>query len=160
MTTHAFTDGACRGNPGPGGVIAVTLSDHYQQRKPFFYMSALFLFMIIYTDNTSFSFCCVCTFLYGLVNTGLIISYALSDEINKPIVSCMFVSFCSFFYVLIRALWIPVIDFMFDLYDSTIVNGMPIYPNEAYQNIFLFFLFIFILAVSSLFGSKKHILGV
>ena len=133
-----------------GGVIVGTLSDHYQQRKPFFYisalLSALFLFVIIYLDHISFYFCCVCTFLYGLVNTGLITSYALSGEINKPVVSGVSVSFCTFFSVLIGALWIPVIGFVFDLYDSTIVNGVPVYPKEAYQNIFLSFPFLLILA--------------
>lgn len=133
-----------------GGVIVGSLSDYCQQRKPFFFisaiLSALFLFLVIYTDNISFYFCSFCLFCYGLVNTGLITSYALSGEINKSAVSGVSVSFCTFFSVLIGALWIPVIGYVFDSYGSHVVNGVHIYPKEAYQNIFLTFPLLLIVA--------------
>ncbi|MEE2770023.1 MAG: MFS transporter [Pseudomonadota bacterium] len=133
-----------------GGVIVGSLSDYYQQRKPFFYisalMSALFLFLVIYIDCISFYFCCFCLFCYGLVNTGLITSYALSGEINKPAVSGVSVSFCTFFSVLVGAMCIPVIGYLFDLYDSKVINGVPIYPKEAYQYVFLTFPLLLLLA--------------
>tara|TARA_A100001015_G_C15032816_1_gene734291 strand:+ start:772 stop:2028 length:1257 start_codon:yes stop_codon:yes gene_type:complete len=133
-----------------GGVIVGSLSDRYQQRKPFFYISAIlsafFLFLVIYIDCISFYFCCFCLFCYGLVNTGLITSYALSGEINKPAVSGVSVSFCTFFSVLIGAMCIPVIGYLFDLYDSKVINGVPIYPKEAYQYVFLTFPLLLLLA--------------
>lgn len=133
-----------------GGVLVGSLSDKIQKRKPFFYISAIlsavFLFIVIYLDNISFYFCSFCLFLYGLVNTGLITSYALSGEINRSSVSGVSVSFCTFFSVLIGALFIPIIGNVFDLYECQIINEFPIYPKEAYQNIFLSFPLILIIA--------------
>lgn len=144
-----------------GGVLVGSISDQIQRRKPLFYISALFsalfLFLVIFMEHISFHLCCTLLFLYGLFNTGLITCYAVSGEINHPKVSGVSVSFCNFLSVFIGALWIPVIGYLFDFYGSKVINGVHIYPKEAYQQVFMSFPFLLIFsAVIALFIHETH----
>jgi MFS family permease len=142
-----------------GGVLVGSLSDYIQQRKPIFYfsaiLSAIFMSLVIFIPNISFEFCSLCLFAYGLSNTGLITSYALSGEINAPGISGVSVSFCNLVSVLLGALWIPVIGYVFDMYGSKVIAGVHIYPMEAYQQVFLSFPFVLLFSALVALGIKE-----
>lgn len=144
-----------------GGIMVGSLSDWMQRRKPVFYGSALVsacLFgLLVLIPDLTYVASCVILFGYGLVNTGLIASYALSGEINPMNVSGVSVSFCNLVSVLIGALFVPLIGWLFDQYDPVLVNGVFVYPKVAYNHVFLAFPVILALAAFvALFIKETH----
>lgn len=71
-----------------GGPLLGKWSDVIQKRKPMFYLSAglslLWMACVLYMPHLSAIQIGVCLFLYGISNTGLVVSYALSGELNAP----------------------------------------------------------------------------
>lgn len=144
-----------------GGVLVGSLSDWMQKRKPVFFGSAfisagLFALLIEIPDLT-YTASCIILFGYGLVNTGLIASYALSGEINSMKVSGVSVSFCNLVSVLIGAIFVPMIGWMFDQYDPVVVNGVFVYPKVAYDQVFIVFPIILVIAgIVAYFIQETH----
>ncbi len=127
-----------------GGVTVGMISDYIQKRKPVMIvaslMSALFFALMLYLPDLTPTIAYGVLFGFGLMNSGLIASYAMSGEINPPKVSGVSVSFCNLFSVIIGALCIPFIGIILDFYGGHQNSmGILVYPTEAYNKIFALF---------------------
>ena len=77
-------------------------------------------------------------FLYGVFNTGVATSYALSSEINPREIAGTSVAFANMASVIIGALFQPIIGWILDLsWDGKMQNGVPLYSTHAFQLAFL-----------------------
>ena len=145
-----------------GGVLIGKVSDALKLRKPIMlvasFISAITFLMILYIPSLSPFQCNVIMFIYGLANSGLIASYALSGEINPPKVSGVSVSFCNLLSVLLGAMMIPLIGVVLDVFGGHIdYRGVSVYPVEAYNYVFAIFPLGFVFsAFLSLFISETH----
>lgn len=126
---------------GIGGPISGWVSDRMGLRKPLLYISALGSFatlvMALYLQLPYWMTCSLLC-LYGIMNTGLVTSYAVAGEINPRSVSGMSIAFANMTSVLIGALFLPVIGWILELqWDHTMVGGIPLYSPEAYKTAML-----------------------
>lgn len=122
-----------------GGPIAGWLSDLQKKRKPIMMLSALasciIISVIIYANNLPTFLLFALLFLYGIANTGVATSYALSSEINMPSVTGTSIAFANMASVIIGSSFQPLIGAVLDSsWDGKMLNGAPIYSLTAYQN--------------------------
>jgi sugar phosphate permease len=122
-----------------GGPIAGMISDKHKRRKPTMIISAflslIILSIIIYTSNLPLWILFTLLFLYGLANTGVAVSYALSSEINIPAVTGTSIAFANMSSVIIGSSFQPIIGTILDKsWDGTMLNGAPVYSLQAYQS--------------------------
>ena len=77
-------------------------------------------------------------FMYGLANTGVGVSYALSGEINERRVAGTSLAFANMASIIIAAAFQPLIGWFLDSqWDGKIVDGLPVYSIEAYRTAML-----------------------
>jgi len=122
-----------------GGPITGWISDKQGKRKPTMALSALLsvitLSMILYIPNLSTTALFILLFLYGITNTGVATSYALSSEINKPEVSGTSIAFANMASVIIGSGFQPIIGKILDnTWDGTMINGAPVYSLSSYHS--------------------------
>ena len=73
-------------------------------------------------------------FLYGLFNSGIVVSYALASEVNPRQLTGMALGVTNMATVIIGAAMIPIVGFILDqLWNGTIVNGVHIFDAREYQ---------------------------
>lgn len=101
-----------------GGPITGWLSDRIGRRKPMLFVSALsglvLLSCIIFIPHLSIHLLFSLLFLYGMTNTGVVISYAVASEINAPKINGTSIAFANMASVLIGACLQPIIGYLLD----------------------------------------------
>jgi sugar phosphate permease len=120
-----------------GGPAMGWLSDKIQRRRPIMIISAMVslvtLSLILYAPMGKVMLF-VMMFLYGVGNTGVATSYAVSSEINPRRVAGMSMAFANMASVLIGALFQPVIGGLLDWqWDGKMAEGIRVYSAHAYQ---------------------------
>jgi MFS family permease len=121
-----------------GGPLAGMLSDKIRRRVPVMFASAIlcliFLSAILYVQDMPVSILFLLMFLYGLTNTGVGVSYALSGEINPRQVAGTSIAFANMASILIAAALQPIVGSILDAnWDGTTVAGVKIYSTSAYH---------------------------
>lgn len=112
-----------------GGPITGWLSDKIGRRKPMLFFSALSGFIllscIIFIPHLPIHLLFSLLFLYGMTNTGVVISYAVASEINLPKINGTSIAFANMASVLIGACLQPIIGYLLDLqWNGTILHGV------------------------------------
>lgn len=101
-----------------GGPLAGFVSDKIGRRKPCMLASAMFgmLFMsiIVFSKNLSVSMTYLVFFLYGLTNSGVVIAYAVSTEINKRWVIGTAIAFTNMLSIFVGAALQPLVGYLVD----------------------------------------------
>ena len=123
---------------GIGGPLCGGLSDRIKKRKPFMFGSALlsllFLAGALYGHFGSDVPVFVCLFMYGLANSGLVIAYALSGEINPQWVVGISIAFANMASVVLAPLFQDLAGWLLvKQWAGTMLNGVPSYTVSAYQ---------------------------
>ncbi len=121
-----------------GGPIAGMLSDKIRRRKPVMYGSALlsliFLSAALYIPSLSTPVLFALMFLYGVSNTGVGVSYALSGEINPRHVAGTSIAFANMASIIIGAAFQPLIGWFLDLqWSGEMFNNTPVYTAEIFK---------------------------
>lgn len=121
-----------------GGPLAGMLSDRIRRRKPVMYASAIFSLLFItaalYMPNLSTTMLFLLMFLYGVANTGVGVSYALSGEINPLNVAGTSIAFANMASIIIAAAFQPLIGWFLDLqWTGELLSGTPFYTPEMFQ---------------------------
>ncbi len=123
-----------------GGPVFGWLSDLIQRRRPVMFISALsgllIMLGIIYIPHMPIPILFLLLFLYGFTNTGVVISYALSSEINPRSVAGTSLAFANMASVLIGAVFQPIIGALLDWHwgkTKIYVHGLPFYSIADYQ---------------------------
>ena len=143
-----------------GGPIAGRVSDVIKKRKPFFYISCIlsmcFMLMILYLPSVTPLQMDVLLFLYGCSNTGLVVCYALSGEINQPHETGTTLALTNMASVLLGTCCQPLIGwFLVRGWDGTMLRGIPVYSEHAYRSAMFALPLIFILAIVSAYFVKE-----
>jgi len=122
-----------------GGPLAGMLSDRMKRRKPVMIGSAIlslvFMTAVLYLPNLPISIVFFLMFMYGVGNTGVGVSYALSGEINPRHVAGTSIAFANMASIIIAAAFQPLIGWFLDLHwDGKMVNDAPFYTAEAFRS--------------------------
>ncbi|CAN5368164.1 MFS transporter [soil metagenome] len=123
---------------GIGGPLMGWLSDKIQRRRPIMMASALlgsiFITAAIYAPHLTVSQAFILLLAYGISNTGVAISYALSCEINPRSVAGTSMAFANMASVLIGAGFQPLIGLLLVLHwDKAMVQSIPIYSAANFR---------------------------
>ncbi len=104
---------------GVAGPVMGWLSNRVGKRKPFIYASSmlsLILFCLILYGNLSMTVLMVIMFLFGIANTGVVVNYALSTEINPHRVAGTSLAIANMMSILIGAAFQPLIGYLMDIF--------------------------------------------
>lgn len=139
-----------------GGILSGWFSDYLQRRKPLMIAApllCLIVFMpVLYWHEMPATSVYICLGLYGIFNSALVVSYAVSGEINASKVSGVSIAFCNMLSILFGTIALPLIGYIMDLYR---VDN--IYPIAAYENAVSCFPIALMLAfISSLFIKETN----
>lgn len=132
LTAHtaAFATGLIFIGWGFGGPLTGWLSDRVGYRKPFMIFSAVCgliltsLIVFLPTITTLTAYCLF--FMFGLTNTGVAISYAVSTEIQHAKVVGTAIAFTNMISILVGAIMQPLVGHLIDL-----VSGVRAYHVES-----------------------------
>jgi sugar phosphate permease len=121
-----------------GCPIAGWFSDKIRRRRPVMLGAAiaslLFMSLALYIPNLPIAVLCVLLFLYGVSNTGIVASYALSGEINPRRVCGTSMGFTNMASVILGACFQPIIGWLLDMqWDGKMLNGAAVYSAEAFR---------------------------
>ena len=121
-----------------GGTLAGYLSDKLGERIGVMRISAILsavtLAMILYFPVSYFSLNII-MFMFGLFNTGLGVSYALSSEINPEEYSGISMAFANMASVIVGAVFQLIIGWLLDLsWNGHMVNHIPVYTATQYEH--------------------------
>lgn len=142
---------------GVGGPIAGWLSDRLGVRRPIMLSSAALSFIllsfIIYFPSPSFLITSIALFIYGVVNTGVGVAYAVAGESNPRILAGTSLAFANMSSIIIGALFQPIIGKLLDWqWGGLMHNGVPVYDATEFRTALLVLPLCLIL--SFLFGLK------
>lgn len=119
-----------------GGILMGWFSDYIQKRKPLLLFSPLIclglLLPVLYMHQLSAIAVGTLMFLYGLFNAALVVSYAISGEINQPKVAGVSIAFCNMLSVLLGSLALPLVGYLVDSYQALGVNEAMAYEKSVY----------------------------
>lgn len=137
---------------GFGGPMQGLVSDRIGKRKPLLYFSAgfsLILLLVILRVSVSYNLLLFFMFCYGLANSGLVVSYAISGEINPPEQTGATIAFTNMSSVLLGTFCQPFVGWLLVKYWDGISDaaGTPIYNIDAYQSAMLFLPLLLFLAL-------------
>lgn len=121
-----------------GGPIAGWLSDKIKLRKPvmlgFAVACMLALCAALYIDGLPVCGLYALLFAYGVFNTGLVASYAVSGEINPKPVAGISIAFTNMMSVMIGTIFQPIIGwFLVMQWQGDVANGVHTYSAHAYH---------------------------
>ncbi|MDO8954733.1 MAG: MFS transporter [Gammaproteobacteria bacterium] len=135
------------------------LSDRQGKRLMIMRLSCIICFIvmgfIIYhtllsTRHISASVFSLAFFIYGLANSGIVPSYALSSEINPHKLTGIALGVTNMASVLIGAIFIPLVGWILDtLWNGTVLNGARVFTLHDYQIAFILLPLCFVLALIS-----------
>jgi MFS family permease len=145
------------------------MSEYFQSRLVFMRLSSILSFIIlsivIYIHffvpgfNPSEAVWYVLLLLYGIVNSGIIPSYALASEVNKKEVTGMAIGFTNMASVIFGAIFIPVVGWIMDsLWAGKFYSaGAPVYTEGNYEVAFLLLPVCFVVSfVLTFFIKETH----
>lgn len=121
-----------------GGPLCGFISDKLKRRKPFMIASPicsmLFMTSLIYLPSLSIFSVFTLLFLYGLTNTGVVLSYAVASEINPKSINGTSIAFANMASVLIGACFQPIIGWILDdLWRGTAERGVATFTIQEYH---------------------------
>ncbi|QLH42733.1 MAG: MFS transporter [Coxiellaceae bacterium] len=122
-----------------GGPLMGWISDSIQKRRPVMMfsimMSFLLMTIILYLPPIWLPLLFLLLFAYGVVNAGLVVSYAVASEINFRPIAGTSMAFSNMASVIIGAALQPIIGFMLDMFSHGVVdnNGMQFYSAQDYR---------------------------
>ena len=121
-----------------GGPLIGWWSDHFRQRKPLMYVSAigslLTMGTVLYSPNLPDWIVFILLFFYGVFNTGVALSYAVAGENNPHPVAGTSMAFCNMASVIIGAAFQPIIGWFLDLeWTGKIAKGVPVYTAQNFR---------------------------
>ncbi len=118
-----------------GGPLAGKWSDHMKLRKPLFYVSAcmscFWLIWLLYGTSISPLFMRGLLFMYGLSNTGLVVSYALAGELNAPQHTATTIALTNMASVLVGACCQPLVGWFLTYHSHSTLLGHDIHVYSA-----------------------------
>ncbi len=123
---------------GIGGPLCGAWSDALKRRKPFMYGSALlsmlFLMLVLYVRFDHLSVLSVLLFLYGVANSGLVMAYALSGEINPQPVAGVSIAFANMASIVLAPVLQTLAGWLLDTHwDGVMAHGVRMYSVHAYH---------------------------
>lgn len=136
---------------GVGAPILGLISDMIGLRKPIFYFAVFGCLLVL--------LCMICLslsehllgfllFFYGFANSGLVIAYALSGELNPHKSTGLTLAFTNMASVLLGAFCQPIFGKILALnWSGLLVSGVPKYSQAAYEQAFLLLPCLLLLAV-------------
>jgi len=99
-----------------GGVLMGWYSDRIQKRRPILlvtpWICAGLLLPVLYCHNLSPLWANLLMFGYGCFNAGLVVSYAISGEINHPSVSGVSIAFCNMLSILLGSFALTIVGWL------------------------------------------------
>lgn len=114
----AFANGLIFIGWGIGGPLFGFLSDKFQKRKPFIFLSSacgvVFISLIIFLPSMSTGLLYLLFFLHGLTNFGVVIAYAMVSENSSKAVLGTALAFANMFSVIIGAILQPLMGSFLD----------------------------------------------
>ncbi len=127
---------------GIGGPIMGWISDQIQRRRPIMLISALLgtilLVSVLYIPHLPLPLLYLLLLLYGVSNTGLVVSYAASAEINPHRVAGTSMAFANMASVIIGAACQPIIGWLLDQHwTGQMLNGVRVYSAESFREAML-----------------------
>lgn len=145
---------------GFGGPLQGLISDKIGRRKPLLCSSAissLILMLIILQVPMAYNTLIFSMFCYGIANSGLVVSYAISGEINPDKQTGTTIAFTNMASVLLGTCCQPLVGWALVYYWSGLKDGAgsPIYDANAYQHAMLFLPMLLVLAVIVSFLIKE-----
>jgi sugar phosphate permease len=130
MHAAAFATGLIFIGWGVGGPLSGWLSDRIGRRKPLMIISALFgvvlTSLFVFLPNLDRTLAYWLFFIYGLTNTGVAISYAVSTELHQRSVVGTSIAFTNMMSIFIGASLQPLVGRLVDL-----VSGARAYHVET-----------------------------
>ncbi len=109
-----------------GGVMLGALSDFYKKRKPMMLVTPCcclaVILPVLYWHAMPVWMLYTAMILYGFFNSGLILSYAVSGEINPENVSGVSIAFCNMLSVLLGTIAMPLFGLILE--EVTSIPGM------------------------------------
>lgn len=115
-----------------GGIAMGWYSDHIQKRRPLLLVTPLICMVLIlpvlYGHHLSAMTVNILLFSYGMFNSGLVVSYAISGEINDEDVSGVSIAFCNMLSILLGSIALPLVGIWVDHY---LIKGLS--EAVAYQ---------------------------
>lgn len=122
-----------------GGPFFGWLSDRIKLRRPIVVGSAilslLFIGIALYVPKMPLPMLFTTLFLYGMSNTGVATTYAISTELNPREVAGTSVAFTNMGSILIGALFQPIVGWFLDLqWTGHMQNGLRVYSGLAFKN--------------------------
>ncbi|MCP8352520.1 MFS transporter [Candidatus Synchoanobacter obligatus] len=120
-----------------GGVLTGWLSDYIQKRKPLMILGPigclLTLMPVLYWHSMPVALVYGSLFAYGVFNSALVVSYAISGEINPDNVSGVSIAFCNMCSILLGAVALPFVGYVMGQYAQEGASGAMIYSTQAYE---------------------------
>ena len=121
-----------------GSPLIGAISDRIGKRIPMMiisgFASLILLSIILYVPNLPLAFLYVLMFLFGALNTGVSVSYAVSGEINVRKIAGTSVSFANMASVLVGMMFQPIVGWLLDVnWDGKMVNGVHYYSAVDYR---------------------------
>lgn len=137
---------------GIGGPFQGLISDRIGKRKPLLYFSAccslIFMCVTLFLP-VSYAVLIFIMFCYGFSNSGLVVSYAISGEINPARQTGATIAFTNMASVFLGTCCQPLIGYLLVYYWSGVKNnlGVPIYDAHAYKNAMIFLPVMLLMAI-------------
>ena len=126
-----------------GGIVSGWLSDYMRKRKPLMFIAPIMcmatLLPVVYIHNLSAIWVYGLLMLYGLFNSPLVLSYAISGEINPKRVSGVSIAFCNMSSILLGTAVMPLMGWMMDMHATISDSGSYIYTASAYESAVILF---------------------
>lgn len=123
---------------GVGGPLIGWWSDSMGRRRPIMLFSAasgLVIISLILYASLPVPVLFTLLFLYGVSNTGVAISYAVSTEINDRAVAGTSLAFANMASVLVGAAFQPIIGgLLVHSWNGTLINGVPVYSAVDFRH--------------------------
>jgi len=120
-----------------GGVLFGWLSDSMQRRKPIMNIAPIVCLVVLlpslYWHELPAYGLYLCLSLYGFFNAALVVSYAVSGEINPKYVSGVSIAFCNMMSILFATIALPLIGYIMDLYAEVDAAGNVMYTTWSYE---------------------------
>jgi len=139
-----------------GGPLFGAVSDALQKRRVMMFsaafMALIFLMLILYVSHLPYWVLCLLFFLYGMANTGVSLSYAVSAEIQPREVAGVSMAFTNMGSVIIGAILQQILGALLQHHGvHTTLHGLPNYTAADYQHAVLLLPLTLILACITVF---------
>lgn len=143
-----------------GGPLVGWISDRLQQRRSVMWVSSvaclLTMLAILYL-SMPWAVLFILLFAYGVANTGVGVSYAMSGEINPPEVTGVCIGFTNMASVLLGTMMQPMVGWILERgWNGLKLNGVPLYSVQTYHQAMLVIPIAFALSIGVVFWMRAE----